>query len=257
LDYSIISWNVNGIRALINKGILFTWIKKSQPDILCIQETKAQPDQLSLAFDLPDYNTYWHSAEKKGHSGVLTLTKNTPLGVRKTFGDSEIDKEGRFLQLENDNFYLINLYFPNAQRGLQRIDYKIHFNQSLLKYIEKLRKKKPIILCGDFNVAHKEIDLKNPKANENNAGFSIKEREFFTELLQHGYIDTFREFNKEPEQYSWWTYRYNARQNNVGWRIDYFVVTENLRDNLTEAYILQEVPGSDHAPIGLKLTFDD
>jgi exodeoxyribonuclease-3 len=236
---------------------MLDWIRSANPDILCIQETKAQPDQLSLAIDLPNYHPYWHSAEKKGYSGVLSLTKEKPLGIKKKFGDSEIDREGRFLQLEYDKFFLINLYFPNAQRELKRIDYKMHFNHSLLKYIEQLRKKKPIILCGDFNVAHKEIDLKNPKANEKNAGFSPKERAFFTELLDHKYIDTFRMFNQKPDQYSWWTYRYNARQKNIGWRIDYFVVTEDLKNNLKDAYILQDVLGSDHAPVGIKLTFDD
>ena len=256
MEYTIISWNVNGIRACISKGML-DWIRSADPDILCIQETKAQPDQLSLAFDLPDYHPYWHSAEKKGYSGVLSLTKEEPLGIKKKLNDSEIDKEGRFLQLEYENFFLINLYFPNAQRELKRIDYKMYFNHSLLKYIEHLRKKKPIILCGDFNVAHKEIDLKNPKANEKNAGFSPKERAFFTELLSNKYIDTFRMFNQKPDQYSWWTYRYNARQKNIGWRIDYFVVTENLQNNLKDAYILQDVFGSDHAPVGIKLAFDD
>ncbi len=253
---TIISWNVNGIRACINKGML-DWIKNYKPDILCIQETKAQPQQLSLVFDLPAYQSFWHSAEKKGYSGVLTLTKEAPLSTKKNFMIPEFDNEGRVLQLEYENFFLINLYFPNAQRGLKRIDYKLQFNKSLLKYIEKLKRTKPIILCGDFNVAHKEIDLKNPKTNKENAGFSIKEREFFTELLQKGYIDTFRMFNKEPDQYSWWTYRNNARQRNIGWRIDYFVVTENLRENVRDAFILQDVFGSDHAPVGIKLIFSN
>ncbi|MHA1995906.1 MAG: exodeoxyribonuclease III [Candidatus Hodarchaeales archaeon] len=251
----LLSWNVNGIRACISKGSFLPWVTQRKPDILAIQETKAQPDQLSLAFDLPDYELYWHSAEKKGYSGVLTLSRNKPLSTVTKTGHTILDTEGRFLQLEFDNFFLINLYFPNAQRELKRIEYKQEFNQTLLKYTEKLKRKKSVVLCGDFNVAHKEIDLKNPKTNQKNAGFSPTERAFFTELLDHGYIDTFRMFNQDPDHYSWWTYRSNARERNIGWRIDYFVVTEDLKSNIQDAFILPEVHGSDHAPVGLKLTF--
>ncbi len=255
MDLKLLSWNVNGIRACINKGNFLKTVKQRAPDILCIQETKAQPNQLSLSIDLPEYESFWNSAEKKGYSGVLTLTKHSPITTVTKTGKTILDTEGRFLQLEFEEFFLINLYFPNAQRELKRLDYKQEFNQTLLHYTEKLRKKKPVVLCGDFNVAHKEIDLKNPKTNKKNAGFSPTERAFFTELLDHGYIDTFRMFNQEPDQYSWWTYRSNARERNIGWRIDYWIVTEDLKANVKDACILPEVYGSDHAPVGLKLSF--
>ncbi|MHA1972606.1 MAG: exodeoxyribonuclease III [Candidatus Hodarchaeales archaeon] len=184
----ILSWNVNGIRACMNKGFVKS-VKQENPDILCLQETKAQPDQMNFGLALPDYNTYWNSASKKGYSGVLTLTKEKPLSITKEFSENKIiNSEGRFLQLEYENFYLINLYFPNAQRELKRLDFKLKFNEDLLNYVESLRKKKNVILCGDFNVAHKEIDLKNPKANVKNAGFSPEERAWFTKLLDKGYI---------------------------------------------------------------------
>ncbi len=250
MSIELLSFNVNGIRACIKKGLL-EWIKDRKPDILCIQETKAQPDQISLALDLPDYHTYWKSAEKKGYSGVLTLTKIKPIDVVTKTGVEILDTEGRFLQLEFESYYLINLYFPNAQRELKRLAYKQEFNQELLKYTEKLKQKKPVILCGDFNVAHKEIDLTNPNTNMKNAGFSPEERAFFTEFLEHGYLDTFRMFNLEPGYYSWWTYRNNARERNIGWRIDYFVVSQNLKEKIKNAFILTDVMGSDHAPIGI------
>jgi exodeoxyribonuclease-3 len=242
---------VNGIRACINKGFI-EWLRTENPDILCIQETKAQPNQISFSFDLPSYHVYWNSASKKGYSGVSIFTKTNPLAVSKNLGVEEFDEEGRFLLLEYKEFYLINLYFPNAQRGLKRIDFKIKFNQTLLEFIKKLNKEdKGIILCGDFNVAHKEIDLKNPKTNQKNAGFSPREREEFTYLLNHGYIDTFREFNQSSDQYTWWTYRYNARTRNIGWRIDYFLVNKEFQSYLESAFILKDVMGSDHAPIGI------
>ena len=247
----LLSWNVNGLRACINKGFI-EWIQQRDPDILCVQETKAQPDQISFAFDLPEYKIYWSSAKKKGYSGVATFTKQKPLSVSK-MGIKEFDEEGRVLQLEFKEFYLINTYFPNAQRELKRLDYKLRFNQALLKHIENLRENKNLVVCGDFNVAHKEIDLKNPKTNMNNAGFSPKEREFFSNLLEHNYIDTFREFDQSPEKYTWWTYRYNARKNNIGWRIDYFVINKEFRERLESAFILSDVMGSDHAPIGIIL----
>jgi len=255
MSIEILSFNVNGIRACIKKGLL-EWIKERKPDILCIQETKAQPDQLSLAIDLPDYHAYWNSAEKKGYSGVLTLTRIKPKGVLTKTGKAVLDTEGRFLLLEYENFYLINLYFPNSQRQLKRLDYKQLFNREILSYSEKLKQKKPVILTGDFNVAHKEIDLKNPKSNKNNAGFSSKERESFTDFLKHGYLDTFRIFTDEPEHYSWWTYRNEARARNIGWRIDYFVVTEDLKEKITNASILTDIMGSDHAPVMIELEMD-
>jgi exodeoxyribonuclease-3 len=255
MSIELLSFNVNGIRACIKKGLL-EWIKDRKPDILCIQETKAQPDQLSLALDLPDYHSYWKSAEKKGYSGVLTLTKVKPIDIVTKTGVLVLDTEGRFLQLEFEKFFLINLYFPNAQRQLKRLAYKQEFNRELLSYAEKLKQKKTVILCGDFNVAHKEIDLKNPKTNMKNAGFSSEERAFFTNLIEHGYLDTLRMFNLEPDQYSWWTYRNNARERNIGWRIDYFVVTIDLESNVKNAFILPEVMGSDHAPVGIEILLD-
>lgn len=252
----LLSWNVNGIRACIDKGFI-EWVKQRDPAICCLQETKAQPNQISLSFDLPNYHIYWSSAKKKGYSGVATLTKIKPVSVSQTLGKKEFDEEGRFLQIEYKDFYLINLYFPNAQRELKRLDFKLQFNQTLLAYLNELKEnKKGIILCGDFNVAHKEIDLKNPKINQNNAGFSPKERAFFSELLKNGYIDTFREFDQSPEQYTWWTYRYNARLKNIGWRIDYFVINQEFRESLKLAFILKEVMGSDHAPIGIIISVE-
>lgn len=249
----LLSWNVNGIRACINKGLI-KWVQERNPDILCLQETKAQAEQISFTFDLPDYQVYWSSAEKKGYSGVVTFTKIKPISVLQGLGVKEFDIEGRFLQTEFKDFFLINLYFPNAQRELKRLDYKLRFNHTLLEYINELKKKeKGILLCGDFNVAHKEIDLKNPKENQNNAGFSPQERAFFSKLLDHGYIDTFREFDQSPDQYTWWTYRYNARARNIGWRIDYFVINQEFREKLASAFILADIEGSDHAPIGLTL----
>ena len=252
MSIEILSYNVNGIRACIKKGLL-EWIKERQPDILCIQETKARPDQISLAIDLPDYHAYWNSAEKKGYNGVLTLTRKKPKKVLVNTGKSVLDTEGRFLQLEFEDFFLINLYFPNSQRQLKRLDYKLKFNQELLKYAEKLKQKKPVVLTGDFNVAHKEIDLKNPKTNTKNAGFSPEERAFFTEFLESGYLDTFRMFTLEPDHYSWWTYRNDARKRNIGWRIDYFVVSQSLKEQIKKAFILTDVMGSDHAPVGIEL----
>jgi exodeoxyribonuclease-3 len=224
----------------MNKGFI-EWVKTRQPDILCIQETKAQPDQVSLAFELPNYQTYWNSAKKKGYSGVLTLVKKPikPLSFKKTLTKGKWEEEGRFVQLEFDQFYLLNFYFPNAQRELKRLEFKLAFNNAVLDYCEKIRKKKHLVLCGDFNVAHKEIDLKNPKTNQKNAGFSPEEREFFSTLLEHGYLDTFRVFN--------------ARPRNIGWRIDYFVINQELQPSLQSAFILQDVMGSDHAPVGIFL----
>ena len=246
----LLSWNVNGIRSCVNKGFI-EWVKQRDPDILCLQETKARQNQISFSIDFPDHSICWSSAKKKGYSGVATFSKQKPLSISKKLGIKEFDDEGRFLQLEYKKFYLLNIYFPNAQRGLKRLDYKLRFNQVVLEYIERLRKKKDLVICGDFNVAHKEIDLKNPKTNQKNAGFSPKERGFFTELLEHGYIDTFREFDQSPGQYTWWTYRYNARTRNIGWRIDYFVLNNESREQLRSAFILKDVMGSDHAPIGI------
>ncbi|MFW9779967.1 MAG: exodeoxyribonuclease III [Candidatus Heimdallarchaeota archaeon] len=250
----LLTWNVNGLRACINKGFI-EWVKAHQPDVLCVQETKAQPDQVSLSFELPEYRGFWNSAKKKGYSGVLTLVRTPykPSSIKKKMGKRKLDEEGRFLQLEFDQFYLLNFYFPNAQRELKRLDFKLEFNDAVLAYCEALRKKKHLILCGDFNVAHKEIDLKNPKTNHKNAGFSPPERDWFSSLLEHGYMDTFREFDQSPDQYTWWSYRSNARPRNIGWRIDYFVINQEFRPFLQSAFILQDVMGSDHAPAGIKI----
>jgi exodeoxyribonuclease-3 len=249
----LLSWNVNGLRACLKKGFI-EWVKQRNPDILCIQETKLQPNQISFALELPEYQTYWKSAQKKGYSGVAILSKRKPLSISTELGKAKFDREGRFLQLEFEEFYLINLYFPNAQRELKRINFKLRFNEFFLKYIEKIRDKKHLVICGDFNVAHEEIDLKNPKTNQNNAGFSPKEREWFTKLIQHGYIDTFRKFHPNIEgEYSWWTYRYNARKRNIGWRIDYFIINQEFQNRLESAFILKDIIGSDHAPVGVTI----
>lgn len=248
----IISWNVNGLRAAINKGFE-KWVKERSPDILCLQEVRARKEDVKL--NLEEYYSQWSFAEKKGYSGVTTFSKQKPIKFSKTLGEEKFDKEGRFLLFEYEKFFVINLYFPNAQRGLKRIDYRVRFNDRLLKYINNLRTKfkKGIILCGDFNAAHKEIDLKNPKQNMKNAGFSPEERKYITTLIENGYLDTFREFDPSPENYTWWTYRNNARSRNIGWRIDYFFVSEDLQPSLKSAFILKDVMGSDHCPVGINL----
>jgi len=251
LRIEIISWNVNGLRAAIKKRFL-KWVESRSPDILCIQETKSEP--IPLFFAMPDHDGFWNTAHKKGYSGVATFTKLKPISVKKRIPNANFNNEGRFLQLEFNDFFLINLYFPNAQRLLKRIDFKMDFNKRILKHIDDLKNKgKCIILCGDFNAAHKEIDLANPKTNQKNAGFTPEERAFITELIDHGFIDTFREFDKSPGKYTWWTYRYNARSKNIGWRIDYFFINKEFKDYLKSAFILSDVMGSDHCPIGINL----
>jgi len=249
----IISWNVNGLRAAIKKGFM-EWFKSRNPDILCVQEVKTDP--LPLFLEMPNHHGYWNVSKKKGYSGVATFTKIRPLSIKKNLSLPEIDAEGRFLQLEFEKFFLINLYFPNAQRGLKRLDFKLYFNNKILEYIENLRsnnQNKGIILCGDFNAAHTEIDLANPKSNQNNAGFSPPEREFITELISRGYIDAFREYDKSSGKYTWWTYRYNARAKNIGWRIDYFFINKEFRNHLKFAFHLSDIMGSDHCPIGIHI----
>jgi len=250
-DKKLISWNVNGIRAAEKKGFVET-IQKMNPYIIGIQEIKANKDQLSdNILNIPGYESFWNSAEKKGYSGVAVYTKKTPLSVKNGIDSPDHDTEGRAITLEFSDYYIINLYFPNAQDKLKRIDYKIEFNQALLNYVNSLRKSKTVVLCGDFNVAHKPIDLANPKRNENNAGYSPQEREWFSQFLENGYIDTFREFNKEPEQYTWWSYRFKAREKNIGWRIDYFCVNQESRQRVKDASIYSDVMGSDHCPVGI------
>ena len=248
---NLISWNVNGIRAAEKKGFIET-VKHLNPNIIGIQETKAHKDQLSDdLLNIDGYESFWSSAEKKGYSGVAVYTKTSPLSVKEGIDSPEHDIEGRSITLEYSDFYLINLYFPNAQDKLKRIGYKIDFNQALQTYVNKLRKNKTVVLCGDFNVAHQPIDLANPKRNEKNAGYSPREREWFTQFLADGYVDTFREFNKEPHQYTWWSYRFKAREKNIGWRIDYFCVNQKSRDRVKDACIYSDIMGSDHCPVGI------
>ncbi len=247
----LISWNINGIRAVYRKGLL-GFMKEYNADIYCFQEIKSNiidiPRELK---DIDDYNVYWFPAQKKGYSGVVSYTKIKPIKIRYGLGDSIFDAEGRVLTFEFNDFYLINAYFPNAQHGLTRLDFKIKFDELFLEYIEDLRNKKPIIICGDFNVAHQEIDIARPKENEGNPGFTIEERRWMTKLLEHGYIDTFRLLHPDEIKYTWWSYRTKARERNIGWRIDYFIVSSELKNRIKEANILSNVMGSDHCPIEL------
>ena len=246
-----ISWNVNGLRAVVKKGFedIF-W--SLDADFVCLQETKLQEGQINL--DLPGYESYWCYAEKKGYSGTAIFTRRTPLSVSYNLGIPEHDSEGRVITLEYEDFYLVCVYTPNSQDGLRRLDYRMSWEDDFRDYLCELDKSKPVIVCGDMNVAHEEIDLKNPATNHFNPGFSDEEREKFTELLDAGFIDTFRSlYPDRTDAYSWWSYRAAARQRNVGWRIDYFVVSERLRGNIKDAYILPEIMGSDHCPVGLDM----
>ena len=247
-----VSWNVNGLRACVQKGFLDNF-KQVDADFFCVQETKLQEGQISL--ELPEgYYDYWNYAQKKGYSGTAIFTKHQPLEVIYGVGIEEHDQEGRVLTLEYDNFYLVTCYTPNAQSELARLSYRMEWEDAFLKYLDDLKQKKSVICCGDLNVAHQEIDLKNPKANHKNAGFSDEEREKFSVLLSHGYIDTFRYFYPDIEQvYSWWSYRFRAREKNAGWRIDYFLVSEDLKEKLTDAKIHSDILGSDHCPVELEL----
>ena len=246
-----ISWNVNGLRAVVKKGFEdILW--SLDADFVCLQETKLQEGQINL--DLPGYESYWCYAEKKGYSGTAIFTRRTPLSVSYNLGIPEHDSEGRVITLEYEDFYLVCVYTPNSQDGLRRLDYRMSWEDDFRDYLCELDKSKPVIVCGDMNVAHEEIDLKNPATNHFNPGFSDEEREKFTELLDAGFIDTFRSlYPDRADAYSWWSYRAAARQRNVGWRIDYFVVSERLRGNIKDAYILPEVMGSDHCPVGLDM----
>jgi len=247
----LISWNVNGIRACAGKGFL-EFFKEADADIFCIQESKMQEGQLEL--DLPGYHQYWNYAEKKGYSGTAVFTKKEPLSVVNGMGIPEHDKEGRVITLEFEDFYMVTVYTPNSQNELARLDYRMTWEDAFLAYLKKLEENKPVIVCGDMNVAHKEIDLKNPKTNRKNAGFTDEEREKFSILLDNGFVDTFRYFYPEQEGiYSWWSYRFKAREKNAGWRIDYFLVSEVLKEKLKDAKILTEVFGSDHCPVELDI----
>ena len=246
-----ISWNVNGLRACVGKGFL-DFFKEADADIFCLQETKLQEGQIDL--ELPGYHQYWNYAEKKGYSGTAIFTKTEPLSVAYGIGVEEHDHEGRVITLEYPDFYFITVYTPNSQNELTRLDYRMKWEEDFLSYLKKLEENKPVIFCGDLNVAYNEIDLKNPKSNRKNAGFTDEERGRFTALMQAGFIDTFRYFYPDQEGiYSWWSYRFSARAKNAGWRIDYFVVSESLKDRLEDAAIYTEVMGSDHCPVGLFL----
>lgn len=247
----LISWNVNGLRACVQKGFL-EYFKEADADIFCLQETKMQPGQLEL--ELPGYHQYWNSAEKKGYSGTAVFTRKEPLQVTYGIGVEEHDHEGRVITAEYEEFFVITVYVPNSQRELTRLEYRMQWEEAFLKYLKKLEEKKPVIYCGDLNVAHQEIDLKNPKTNRRNAGFTDEERKCFGKVLENGFVDTFRYFYPDQrDAYSWWSYMGQARAKNVGWRIDYFVVSEILRDRLEDAKIHSEVLGSDHCPVELDL----
>ena len=247
----LISWNVNGIRACRDKGFM-DFFKEADADFFCLQETKLQAGQIEL--DLPGYEQYWNYAEKKGYSGTAIFTKHKPISVRYGIGVEEHDHEGRVITLEYENFYMITVYVPNSQDGLARLDYRMRWEDDFLAYIKELEKTKPVVYCGDLNVAHKEIDLKNPKTNRKNAGFTDEERGKFSTVLENGFIDTFRYFYPDMENiYSWWSYRFSARAKNAGWRIDYFITSGALKDKLKDAKIHTDILGSDHCPVELIL----
>ena len=242
-----ISWNVNGIRAVIKKGF-YDFINEYNPDIICIQETKAHKDQVDLK--LPDYPyQYWNSAVKKGYSSTAIFSKKEPINIINDMGIEEHDQEGRVIALEFEKYYLVTVYTPNSKRELLRLDYRKIWDKDFLTYMKKLEELKPVIFCGDLNVAHTEIDLKNPKTNHFNPGFTDEERDGFTNIVTNGFIDTFREFNKEGGHYTWWSYMFQARLKDIGWRIDYFCISQSLKSKLKNSYILKDVLGSDHAPI--------
>ncbi|ECJ9750847.1 exodeoxyribonuclease III [Listeria monocytogenes] len=247
----LISWNVNGLRAAVKKGFL-EYFEEVNADIFCLQETKLQEGQIEL--DLPAYKDYWNYAVKKGYSGTAIFTKVEPLSVQYGLGVPEHDTEGRVITLEFEEFFMVTVYTPNSQAELKRLDYRMTFEDAILEYVKNLDKTKPVVLCGDLNVAHEEIDLKNPKTNRKNAGFSDEERAKFSAFLDAGFIDSFRYFYPDlTDAYSWWSYRMNARARNTGWRIDYFVVSERLKDKLVDAKIHADVLGSDHCPVELEL----
>ena len=243
----LVSWNVNGIRACVQKGFM-DFFNKEDADIFCIQESKLQAGQLEL--DMPGYYQYWNYAERKGYSGTAIFTKKEPLNVKYGIGIDEHDHEGRVITLEYEDFYMVTVYTPNSQTELARLDYRMRWDDDFRRYLKELDKVKPVIVCGDMNVAHEEIDLKNPKNNRNNAGFTDDERNKFTELIEAGFTDTFRDKYPTLEGiYSWWSYRFNARKNNAGWRIDYFLVSDRIKDNVADSLIRTNVMGSDHCPV--------
>ncbi|AXV49579.1 exodeoxyribonuclease III [Prevotella denticola] len=246
----LISWNVNGLRACVGKDFEQQF-KALNADFFCLQETKMQAGQLDISF--PGYTSYWNYADKKGYSGTAIFTKHKPLDVSYGIGMDEHDHEGRVITLEMDDFYLVTVYTPNSQDGLRRLDYRMKWEKDFQDYLHRLDRKKPVVVCGDMNVAHEEIDIKNPKTNRRNAGFTDEEREKMTQLLDSGFIDTFRTLYPEQVTYSWWSYRFRARERNTGWRIDYFLISERLRDRLEDAKIHTEIMGSDHCPVEVDL----
>ena len=246
-----ISWNVNGLRACMGKGFM-DFFNAEDADFFCLQETKLQAGQ--IAMELPDHKDYWNYAEKKGYSGTAIFAKNEPLSVTLGIGVEELDNEGRVVTLEYDKFYIVTCYTPNAQRELARIDHRMKWDEAFRDFLKALDEKKPVIICGDLNVAHQEIDLKNPKSNRGNAGFSDEERESFTKTLSLGFTDTFRHLNPDATDcYTWWSYMFKAREKNVGWRIDYFLVSSRIADKITAAPIYKDILGSDHCPVGLEI----
>jgi exodeoxyribonuclease III len=247
----LISWNVNGLRAVVNKGFM-DFFNEVNADVFCLQETKMQPDQLTL--DLPGYHQYFNSAVRKGYSGTAVFTKIKPLQVTYDIGIEHHDQEGRVITCEYEDFFLVTVYTPNSQNELARLDYRMQWEDDFLQYLKKLEQVKPVVVCGDLNVAHKEIDLKNPSSNRNSAGFTDEERNKFTQLLDNGFTDTYRYLYPDVrDAYTWWSYMNFARKNNAGWRIDYFVVSEALNEHIVDAMIYPEVMGSDHCPVGLIL----
>lgn len=252
----IISWNVNGIRSCMNKGFL-DFFRSSDADIFCLQETKVHNEDLTdeiknIGLE-KNYTSYWNGAKKKGYSGTAIISKIKPINIEFGIGVEKFDKEGRVIIFEMDQFYLVNVYVLNSKRDLDRLNERIEFNRLFIEKCEELRKKKPVIFCGDLNVAHKEIDLKNPKNNIKNAGFTIEEREEFSNQLDKGYIDIFREFNSEGENYTWWSYMHDSRKRNIGWRIDYFIISKEIKKEIKNSKILSQVKGSDHCPIELEI----
>lgn len=248
----LISWNVNGLRAIMKKNFM-DFFQEADADIFCLQETKLQEGQIEM--DIPGYHQYWNYAVKKGYSGTAIFTKQEPLSVAYGIGMEEHDQEGRVITLEYPDFYMVTVYTPNSQSELARLDYRMKWEDDFLAYLGGLEEKKPVIFCGDLNVAHKEIDLKNPKTNRKNAGFTDEERAKFDQIVEHGFVDTFRHFYPDTEGiYSWWSYRFRAREKNSGWRIDYFCVSDSLKDKLQDAKIHTDVMGSDHCPVELQIS---
>ncbi len=249
-EMNLMSWNVNGIRAILQKGFLDI-VAKQNPDVLSLQEVKARDEQVNL--EIPGYLKFWNAAQRPGYSGTAVFTKKEPLSVAYGMGLADHDTEGRVITVEFPKYYLVNVYTPNSGEELKRLSYRQTWDDAFRNYILSLEKKKPVIVCGDLNVAHHEIDLANPKSNRESSGFTDQERQSFTKFIESGYLDSFRVFNQEPKQYTWWTYRFGARSRNVGWRIDYFCPSKELQSMMKNAYILPELMGSDHCPVGLTL----